>query len=179
MTALAPSVIAETSRLRLRQWRPGDAPQLHRVVLGDPAVMVFSLGVLSLEETRSWIERKTAAEAESGFTHWAMEERSTGELIGICGLAVQPLQEGPFLEVGYRLARARWGNGLATEAVRATLDWAWEHTGFDRITAIIHPENQRSARVAQKAGMTIAWESNWYGMLHNIHVIDRPAGGRQ
>lgn len=162
-----------TERLLLRPWLDGDAATLHRDVLGDPRVMEFATGVLSLEEVDEWIERKRRMEAERGFSHWAVEH--DGRLIGLCGLAVQELPEGSFLEVGYRLAYAAWGRGFATEAAAQCVRWAWENTDNDRVTAIIEPANVRSVRVAEKLGMNIGWRSEFHGRVVDVYAVDRPA----
>ena len=64
-------------------------------------------------------------------------------------------------EFGWRLARGAWGRGLATEAAGAARDDAFERLGLPELISIIHPENERSRRVATKLGMTIEGEVSW------------------
>ena len=59
----------------------------------------------------------------------------------------------PEVEIGYRLARAWWGRGYATEAVLAARDYAFDTLGLSRLIALIDPANAASIRVARKAGM--------------------------
>jgi RimJ/RimL family protein N-acetyltransferase len=88
-----------------------------------------------------------------GFGQWALIERETGELVGRAGL-LQP--EGwPGLEVGWLVARKHWGRGFAPEAGRASLEWAREELGAEHMISLIEDENERSARVAEKLGMTV------------------------
>ena len=122
---IIPTLITESDRLMLRTWQEGDLDILHMEILGDPKVMEFSNGVLSREQVAEWIERKQRMNAEYGYTHWAVERKTDGRLIGVCGVAEQELPEGSFPEVGYRLAQWAWGSGFATEAARAALHWAW------------------------------------------------------
>ncbi len=85
-----------------------------------------------------------------GYGQWLLEERATGELVGRAGLY---FPEGwPGLEVGWTLARSRWGQGLATEAGRAAVDWAFSELGTDRVISLIAPDNHRSRRVAERLG---------------------------
>ena len=85
-----------------------------------------------------------------GYGQWLLEERATGELVGRAGLY---FPEGwPGLEVGWTLARSRWGRGLATEAGRAAVDWAFAELGSDRVISLIAPDNHRSRRVAERLG---------------------------
>lgn len=89
-----------------------------------------------------------------GFGPWAIEDAG-GAFLGFAGLAYVP----PFLqaagdrpELGWRLARASWGQGLATEAATAARDDAFERLGLPGLISIIHPDNVRSQRVATKLG---------------------------
>jgi RimJ/RimL family protein N-acetyltransferase len=85
-----------------------------------------------------------------GYGQWLLEERTTGELVGRAGLY---FPEGwPGLEVGWTLARSRWGQGLATEAGRAAVDWAFAELDTDRVISLIAPDNHRSRRVAERLG---------------------------
>jgi RimJ/RimL family protein N-acetyltransferase len=88
-----------------------------------------------------------------GFGQWALFEQASGDLVGRAGL-LQP--EGwPGLEVGWLVARAHWGRGFAPEAGRASLHWARDALGADHVISLIEPDNERSARVAEKLGMTL------------------------
>jgi RimJ/RimL family protein N-acetyltransferase len=88
-----------------------------------------------------------------GFGQWMLVEQATGELVGRAGLY---LPEGwPGLEVGWMVARPHWGRGFAPEAGRAAIEWARDELEADHIISLIEPINERSARVAEKLGMTV------------------------
>ena len=169
--------VVETRRLALRTWRDEDLPALHRDVLGSPEVMVFSLGALSFDQTREWMERKRRLHEENGFSHWAVVRKEDQRLIGICGIVYQELPEGRFPEVGYRFARDVWGQGLASEAAGACLDWAWDSKSWGQVTAIIEPANRRSVRVAEKIGMAPGWQSVFFGRDVTVYSAENPNGG--
>lgn len=94
-----------------------------------------------------------------GFGPWALESLEPGlegRFLGFAGLAHVPpflAAAGPAPELGWRLDRSVWGRGLATEAAAAARDDAFVGLGLPEIISIIHPENERSRRVAVKLGM--------------------------
>jgi RimJ/RimL family protein N-acetyltransferase len=92
-----------------------------------------------------------------GFGYWAVESLQDGELLGFTGVGyptfLPELADQP--EIGWRLARAAWGRGLATEAGVAARDHAFAVLGLPALISIIHPDNVPSRRVATKLGMTI------------------------
>jgi RimJ/RimL family protein N-acetyltransferase len=85
-----------------------------------------------------------------GYGQWALEERASGELVGRAGLW-QP--EGwPGLEIGWLLDRRAWGRGLASEAGRAAVDYAFRVVEADEVISLIRPDNHASIRVAERLG---------------------------
>ena len=84
------------------------------------------------------------------FGQWAVVEKATGLVIGCVGF-YNP--EGwPGIDLGWVVHRSRWGNGFATEAGRAAIDWAWTTGEIDHIISLIAPHDLRSIRVATKVG---------------------------
>ena len=112
---------------------------------------------------------------ERGFGLWALEERESGAFVGFAGLVHQEeWTEGEHrTEVGWRLDRAFWGRGLATEAAKASVYHGLEHIGLERVISIIQPENGASRRVAEKAGLTLRGESRWRDTPVVWYAIDR------
>jgi ribosomal-protein-alanine N-acetyltransferase len=141
-----------------------DARPLHERVFGDPDVMRFiPRGASpSLERTRATIERFIAHEREQGFGLWAVELKETGELIGDAGLFLVE-GTGPEVEVAYHFGKKSWGQGYATEAAVACIDFGFRECGLTEIIAICYPEHVASRRVMEKAGMTYAGEAQYYG----------------
>lgn len=123
-------------------------------VFGDPEVMRFGDGPRPTRWVCDWILAALDSYDQRGYGPWAVVEKSSGELIGYCGLFYFPDINGrPEVEIGYRLARAWWGRGYATEAVIATRDYAFQSLGLMRLIALIDPANAASLRVAEKAGL--------------------------
>ena len=81
---------------------------------------------------------------------FAVVERGSGQLAGRIG-PWQP--EGwPDFEVGWSLRRNYWGRGYATEAVKACITYSFEKLGKPHLISVIHPDNHRSIRVAERVG---------------------------
>ena len=97
-----------------------------------------------------------------GYGWWALTPRTEERLIGWCGL--QFLPETDETEVGYLLAQPAWGQGLATEAARAAVAYAFEHFDFPELIGITHPDNIASQRVLQKAGMHFSRADRYFNM---------------
>lgn len=141
-----------TPRLMLRSITEDDAATLHETY-GDPEAMRF-IGIgpaADLEETRRRVGRLMNFEREHGFSLFAVVERATGLVVGDCGLL--PVAESDdSVELGYRLGRAHWGKGYATEASEAVRDHAFGVVGLARLVAVVKPGNDASARVLEKIG---------------------------
>jgi RimJ/RimL family protein N-acetyltransferase len=143
----------ETERLTLRSWRAEDASAFH-AVNSDPEVMATLGPVMSKAEVAALIERMQGIEAEHGHCFWAMERRDDARLIGWCGAIVG--SAGPIAgkrEIGWRLARDCWGQGLVSEAARATVDWLFAERADVSVWAITATANHRSRAVMERLGM--------------------------
>ncbi|NOL44439.1 GNAT family N-acetyltransferase [Kribbella sandramycini] len=144
-----------TDRLLLRQWRESDKEPF-AALNADPVVMEHFLKPVSREDSDALVDYTAAKIADQGWGLWAVEVRETGEFIGFTGLAV-PRFDAPFLpgvEIGWRLAKAAWGNGYATEAARAALGYGFGPAGMTEILSFTATTNLPSQRVMQKIGMT-------------------------
>lgn len=112
-------------------------------------------GVRDEQQTRRGIEAMEREWEGQGFGLFAVEIRATGELAGFTGLSVPGFMPEvlPAVEVGWRLGRAHWGQGLATEAATAAVRFGFEHRGLDRIVSIAQLGNAASERIITKLGM--------------------------
>jgi RimJ/RimL family protein N-acetyltransferase len=166
------ATILETERLWLREFVPEDTDALARV-LSDPETMRYYPAPLTRIQVGDWIERNRQRYQKDGVGLWAMILKSTGELIGDCGVLRQEVA-GEFLyEVGYHLRRDHWGQGFATEAAISCRNWAFTHLEIDRVISLIRPENQPSRNVAERNGMKIWKELDWRGLRHYVYAIQR------
>ncbi|AWB88499.1 GNAT family N-acetyltransferase [Salinibacterium hongtaonis] len=141
----------DTARLRFRPMTPRDLELMYGL-LGDAEVMRFYAAPKSRDGAAEWIAWNQKNYAEHGFGLWIVETLA-GDFVGDCGLTWQKVNGIATLEVGYHVATALQGQGLATEAAAACRDFAREHCDVRELVAIIHPENRASERVAEKIGM--------------------------
>src|SRR6478735_8862228 len=148
-------VYLETARLLLRRFTEDDADLLVELD-GDPEVMRFLTG--GEATPREVIERDIlprflrSYERASGFGYWAAIERATGEFLG--WLCFHPLAGAVPGEVvlGYRLRRAAWGQGYATEGARALIRKGFTELGVQRVIANTYEYNSASRRVMENVG---------------------------
>lgn len=156
---MTPPVELETARLRLRRWKAEDLVPFH-AMNADPEVMRFFPAVLTRSESDSLAERFAGLILERGWGYWALETRDGGRFIGAAGLHVQEAKFpfSPCVEAGWRLARAYWGRGLATEAAGAAFDFGFRRLGLQEILAFTALDNRRSQAVMERLGMARSGE---------------------
>ena len=142
-----------TDRLRLRTWTDADRPAF-AALNADPDVMRHLSGLLDRERSDALMDALRRGWAQQGVDLWAVERRSDGVLLGWAGL--HPMPDGTpgagEWEVGWRLARAAWGHGYATEAATEAVRVARE-LGAPRVWSMTVPANVRSLAVMRRLGM--------------------------
>jgi len=152
----------ETERLVLRGWRAADVAPLS-AIYSDPQVATW-LGWPSPDQVEASMGRWVEHWRRHGFGLWALEEKSSGALIGRVGLMNQVdwTASEQDAEVGWTLARSAWSNGYATEGATAALDFA-RAKGLRRIISITRPDNLRSQAVMKRLGLTYRGATHWHG----------------
>lgn len=165
-----------TERLILRPWCEADKPAFHDII-NTPAMMTHFGGVADRAAIDSIIDIMIEAQDADGCSMWAVDHRQTGELLGICGVRVQrSYPELPVygeLEIGWRIAEAWWGRGVAREAAEASLAWAWANTDAPRVAAWTSAGNSRSWGLMKRLGMARAPELDFH---HPKVAADDPDG---
>ncbi|MFJ9413640.1 GNAT family N-acetyltransferase [Streptomyces sp. NPDC101227] len=166
-----------TPRLLLRRWQDDDlAPMAD--INADPLVMrwIGDGTVLDPDRTAQAIERWEEEWDDEGFGLFAVELLASGELAGFVGLSVpEYLPDAlPGIEISWRLGRQYWGQGYASEAAQAVLEFALQDRGLDRVVAIDRPGNKASENVMHKLGMVFERETVHPEFGHElaIHSID-------
>ena len=146
--------ICETERLIVRSLSLGDAPALTEI-LSDPEVMKHSVrGVCDEAATRKFIEWCLACYESHGVGPWALIDKKDSALIGFCGVGPEMVADVEEINLGYRLATRYWNKGLASEAARAVLKYAFGKKSFHSVVVIIEPGHVASLKVAEKAGFS-------------------------
>jgi RimJ/RimL family protein N-acetyltransferase len=143
-----------TSRLHLRSWLPSDL-DLFAELNADPRVMEHFPKLLSREESDARAKLNEQHFEQHGFGLWAVEVIGVAPFIGFTGLVI-PAFEAPFtpcVEIGWRLAYPYWGKGYATEAARASLQFAFQELNLSQVVSYTVPANARSRAVMERIGM--------------------------
>ena len=169
-------MILETNRLTLRQLEEADFGAWS-AVLGDPRVMYAYEHGFSRDEVQQWICRQQERYAKYGFGLWAVVEKTSGELIGDCGITMQDWGGRQVSEIGYHLRRDKWHHGFAIEAAKACKEYAFTALGFPEVFSIIRENNLPSQRVALRNGMSVrgSFVKHYCGldMLHLVFSVRR------
>lgn len=144
----------ETKRLILRPFIPDDAAALH-AIFSDPETMRYYPAPFSEEKTRQWIQRNIRRYQEDGFGLWAVVLKATGQVIGDCGITLQPIHGQMLPEIGYHLHPDFQGKGYATEAARFCVQLSFDHFHFPAVYCYMKHDNWPSMGVAGRLGMVL------------------------
>ena len=133
-----------TERLRMRPFETDDAPAVLEL-FRDPEVGRWTGGHhRTIDDSRRLLATHARHQERHGFSLWAVEERDGGALVGEIGL--QHLeQRGPEVEIGWVVARDRWGLGYATEGAARWLEAGFGELGLERVIATILPREHAVA----------------------------------
>ena len=124
-------------------------------ILQDETTMYAYNGAFNDAETQDWLDRQIARYHEYGFGLWAVVLKETGEMIGQCGLTMQPWNNTQVLEIGYLLQKDYWHKGYAIEAARSCKEYAFTKLKADEVCSIIRDTNTASQNVAIRNDMTV------------------------
>lgn len=157
----------------MRSFRPEMDIDAMFAVYGDPEVMRFIPGGALADEAavRSLLVAYADAQQRRGFSSWAVVDRASGRVIGDAGFGMfAPTGD---VELGYTLARDRWGHGYATEAASACLAAGLAELSAPRIIALVDEENEASLRVPERIGMTRVETIQAHGRAHVLFAASR------
>jgi RimJ/RimL family protein N-acetyltransferase len=147
----------QTKRLKLRQWQPRDYEPFAQLN-NDPEVMAYYPSTLNEKESTAFAQKLALLISKRGWGFWAVELVSDKNFIGFAGLH-EPEASLPFTpctEIGWRLSKQYWGNGYATEAARAALQFAFDTLMLEEIVAFTSPLNVKSKAVMERLNMVNA-----------------------
>lgn len=169
----------ETERFILRPFKEEDAaglfeldsdPEVHRYLGNQP--------ITTLQQAQDVISFIRQQYKDNGIGRWAVINKATGEFTGWSGLKwnTAPCNGyDTFYDVGYRLIRRFWGQGIATETGKAALHYAFTRLKADAVYARAHVNNLASNAVLKKLGLRFVNELvedelpiNWYELHASI-----------
>jgi RimJ/RimL family protein N-acetyltransferase len=154
----------ETERTRLRPFEGSDADACC-TWFTDPDVMQFIPGGrdATLAEVQTRIKGYRRHQAKHGFSKRIILHRESGAAIGDSGLYYLP--DGKRIELGFRLAKPYWGQGLAVEIGKAWLQWFDKHLKGTPLFADVHPAHHRSQSVLRKLGFEPSHAERVHGTM--------------
>jgi RimJ/RimL family protein N-acetyltransferase len=168
----------ETERLLLRGPAPGDVDAWATCV-ADPEFNRFmpawDLSPHARAESKLTAFQQGWEQDPVSHIGWVITTKTDGRLIGLCDTdAVNETSDG---EVGYWMCPGSWGQGFTTEAARAAVRYAFEHTTWDRMVAAVIPENMGSVRVLEHLGFVHEREmdSRDYMLLNGMPTLELPS----
>jgi RimJ/RimL family protein N-acetyltransferase len=192
----------ESARLVLRRIATDDLPFFTRIhALPEVARYLWEQGrPRSPQETAAWLQATRSSYEKLALGHLAVLRKEDGALIGRCGLtdlAVESAAPEPGVrrgwfgraqapagvaltfecELGYTFDPAFWGQGFATEAVRCLRDYARDVLHLTYAVSVIHPQNARSRRVAERLGVRPAGQLEVLGLTWDRYVWPLATGG--
>lgn len=141
------------ARVHLRGWAQSDREPF-AMLNADPVTMEFFPAALSRAESDAMVDRLQAQLEDRGWGLWCLD--IGGHCAGFVGLAVPTFTAHftPCVEIGWRLDKAFWGHGYATEGARLALQFAFETLFLPEVVSFTAVGNWRSRRVMQRLGMT-------------------------
>ena len=159
----------ETDRLRLRAFAGGDLESYAEMYADDRFVRY--LGGQTLTKGQAWENMAIILGHWSllGYGIWAVERLGTGELVGRAGLLNLP--GWPDVEICWALSPKFWGNGYATEAAKASINWAFREAGIHRLISLIDPANRRSEGVALRLGERFREQITFEAKPTNVYEV--------
>lgn len=166
-------MILETKRLILREMNDSDLSALCKI-LQDKEVMYAYEHAFSDEEAKNWLNNQYKRYNDKGFGLWAVILKSSGKMIGQCGLTMQNIPEKQVLEIGYLFQKAYWHQGYAIEAAIGCKDYAFQVLNAKEVYSIIRDNNISSQNVAKRNGMVPYTEfTKHYYEIDMPHIVYR------
>ena len=144
----------QTKRLTLRPWKISDWEPFYRMN-ADPEIMQYFPSTLNTKQSDEIKERIENHHEQYGYGPWAAVLKEDGRFVGFIGLFQVSFDSffTPAVEIGWRLDKSVWNQGIATEGARACLRFGFDQLGLKRIVSITSVHNHSSKRVMQKIGM--------------------------
>jgi RimJ/RimL family protein N-acetyltransferase len=163
----------ETARLLLRPLDMSDLDDYTQHIFADAEVMRYlpKRDLPPRERAERTITFFNDHWSQRGYGAWAVTDKMAGEFIGHCGLNFVP--EAGDVEVLYALRQNRWGQGIATEAVRASVRFGFEQANLTRLIALAVPENIASRRVMEHLGFVYEKDAHYFGLDLACYVLLR------
>ncbi|MFC2125388.1 GNAT family N-acetyltransferase, partial [Bacteroidota bacterium] len=155
----------DTKRLTARKITMNDKETWLEFLQGDDRPEFISFAGPTLEDSKKWIERQLNRYKKDGYGLMALIKKETGDMVGHCGILIQEVEGIKETEVGYHIIPRFRNQGYATEAAMAFRDYIFEHDLSESVISLIHVDNMKSQRVAEKNGMKRDFITKRFGYM--------------
>jgi ribosomal-protein-alanine N-acetyltransferase len=164
----------QSPRLGFRPWSPSDLP-LAQDLWGDSEVTRFIGGPFSPEKIQERLDMEIALYSKHNVQYWPIFLLESHQHAGCAGLRPYQIEDRVF-ELGVHLLPPCWGRGLAEQAARAVIKFAFEHAGAKALFAGHHPSNSASQHLLSKLGFRLTHEEFYSptGLNHPSYSLDSP-----
>lgn len=161
-----------TDRMRFREFTPDDISFIFGLD-SDADVMRFIRPPSTTQEdaVATYLKIMDTRRRDIRFGNWVAQLHGSTEPIG--WFCLKHLDQTPTIEVGYRLHKKYWGQGLATEGTKALLDYGFNSCHLETIAGVTHPENFASQRVLEKCGLQFERMAHYYNVPVKYFAIHR------
>ena len=166
----------ETERLYLRQWQASDFA-IFAAMNADPEVMKYFPKLLSAKVSDIIASKCQQLIEDNGWGFWALSlkegSNKNDAFIGFVGLnqTHADMSFAPCVEIAWRLRKEFWGQGYATEAARASLDFAFSELALDEVVAFTAVINKRSQLLMKRIRMTDTQNNFYHPALESNHLL--------
>ncbi len=164
----------ESEHLRFRRMLPTDVDNWSEFFVDNSFLPYLGVeeGKDPLTLSGEWLARQEERYRLYGLGHLVVEEKASGELIGMGGIIPRDLEQREY-EIAYSLKPAHWRRGYGTEIARQMKQYGIQAGIATSFISIIHKENIASQKVARNNGMSIRYETNFLGMP--VYIFSDPA----
>jgi ribosomal-protein-alanine N-acetyltransferase len=168
------AVVLETDRLTIREMTIGDTDFVSEL-LTDTEVMRHYVRPYTHAESAAWLVRQVRDYGRHGYGFWLFTTRGTSDALGLVGILMRKVDGVEEPEVGYMVHKRFWRSGLATEAALAARNYAFSQLRFDRVIALIRPENVPAQGVATKLNMKPEKRTIFNEIEYLVYSVSRDA----
>ena len=145
------SPIIETERLMLRRYKESDIDALYEIITDKRLSTYIKFPNLTKEEELECIKKWIKDADESKYEKWVIEIKETGEIAGNIDVNTV-VKKHNYCNVGYTIRYNYWGNGYASEALKAVSEHLLNNSGYYLVECSCNERNVQSSRVMEKAG---------------------------
>jgi ribosomal-protein-alanine N-acetyltransferase len=170
------TIFVETERFLLREFVEADAQGLYELD-SDPEVHKY-LGnkpISSIEACFDIIQHIRKQYRENGIGRWAIVDKATNAFVGWTGLKYETSirSDAPYHDLGYRIIRKYWNQGIATETAVASLRYGFHQLNLPEIFAAAHLDNLASNKILAKIGFSLLDAFDLDGAVHNWYGLKK------